>query len=390
TKMSVEAAAAQKRAAAEVPLPLTSPEPTALSKDEAPVAVLLDDANALLRQGSLQQAQDAYSRALLTDIKNARTYRGMARVMKAQGNQNQALFYYGKAVGFSPRFWQAQFELAALDEQVGLYKEASEHYRAGLAVVPNNANGWHALAADMALVDDWYSDAEDAFKRAVQLDPKNAAYLRDLADLQVKQNEQDQAEANYRKALELAPNDEITQAHLASFLIVNRPTPDGFAEAGRLLQAAAKSNPNDVAVSYWQGRLSLDQGDARSAIPALVYTAEHSHRVAAADAWYSLSRAFTAIGDKPRAAKALLFSDRMRSLSLYLTTTESQAAENPHDIPRNLKLAILYIQDGDYQDATNQYQNVLRLAPENKAAQAGLAKLNAFLKAHPQALSSTN
>jgi tetratricopeptide (TPR) repeat protein len=376
TIVQKEADAVKKRAAAELSLPVTSPDPTAISKDEAALPTLLNDAASLFKQGQMDEAQVAYLSILLRDATQSQAYLGLGQVMKAKDEPSQERFYYGRAVDFSPRSWQAQFALADLDSELGLYQEMKQHYSAGLAVVPDSADGWHAYGLALGNVVDWFPDSADALQHAVNLQPNNAVFLRDLADMQVLLNKLSDAEANYRRALASSSNDPLTQTHLASFLIVNRATPQGFDEAGKLLQSADAASPGDHDISYWQGRLALAKGDAKDAIPSLTDAAENSHGKQAADAWYSLSQACKMTGDQAEAQQALKLSDSKRALDVYIQALQAQLVKDPHNFQEGLKLASLYSQDGDNQKAIKMYRQILAFAPDNKEAQTGLEKVN--------------
>jgi tetratricopeptide (TPR) repeat protein len=372
--------AVQSRAAGESPLPVTSPEPTVVSADATPVRLLLRDADALLAQGHQDQAQSAYLSLLARDPRVAEACVGLARVMDAGGHREQALAYWEKAVALDPRLWQAQFALAARYGGDNLYTEAAQHYRQGLAVAPRNAQGWHALGALLAHVTDWYQEAEDALGRAVTLQPDQAVFLRDLADLEAKRHELDRAESHFRRALALAPQDAGMQREFAAFLIANRPAVVSLREAGRLLEAAAASAPGNAMTGYWRGRLALQQGEARRAIGWLLRAAPGVHRMDAIHLWYSLSRAYQMAGDQKRAAAALAAADRARTCDLRITTTENRLSDDPRNGTLNLQLARLYVEGGEIAAAIQQYRRIERLGLDTEAARAERTKLEALRK----------
>jgi len=120
----------------------------------------------------------------------------------------------------------------------------------------------------------------------------------------------------------------------------------------------------------------------------LLSAAQHSHRNEAADAWYSLSRAYRLAGQNKQAEMALSYSDRMRALDVYLTALSNHVTEDPQDIGASLKLASLYSKDGDFTALVNLYKEILHYQPGNVAAKKGLVSAQAYLKAHPEASST--
>ncbi len=373
--------AVQSREAAESPLPVSSPEPTVLSADATPLRILLRDADTFLKQGKYDPAQRAYLSILARNPQTAAASVGLARVLDATGSPEQAVAYWEKAVRLDTKLWQAQFALAADYGRDNQYKEAADCYRQGLAVAPRDAEAWHALGALLAGVTDWYQEAEEALNRAEALQPNNAIFLRDLADLQAKRHESDPAEANYRRALQLSPQDTETQWKFAAFLIANRPAA-ALPEAGRLLALAAASMPNRSMIAYWQGRLALEQGNARRAIDLLLRAAPGLHRLDAVHLWYSLSRAYRIEGDSKRATAAQATADQARSRDQQVTVTENQLANDARNIALTEKLARLYAESGETEAALKQYQRLEYLEPEKEEVRREQAELETALKAH--------
>jgi tetratricopeptide (TPR) repeat protein len=375
--LSSEAKPVQDRADKELPLPVLSPEPDVLTPDDPPLPVLLRDAASLLARGQPDQAQTAYLAILSRDATLAAAYLGLGQIMDSEHASDQAVVFYEKAVSIDPKTASAQFALAADYEAIGLDDQAILHYRQGLALSPNSADKWGTLGKILATDQNVYDQAEAAYKKAIGLQPHNAEYLRDLADLEVQENKNPAAEAEYRLALAAAPGNPLTQYHLAGFLIANQPTASEPSEASRLLQQASAALPSDPMISYWQGRLALQQGDSKTAITDLLSALPHLHSMVAADAWYSLSRAYLRMGNKELANAAQDRSDRQRKLADYIDAIELQLESTPNRSDYRLKLAQLYTQDGDLDQAATQYRVILRADAGNKAAEAGLKKLGA-------------
>src|SRR5205807_2975018 len=79
-------------------------------------------------------------------------------------------------------------------------------------------------------------------KGAIALDPKNLKLRREPAYLHLEMGKRDDAEQEFRRVLEIAPDDPLSNAQLG-FLLLDR---DDIAAAMPLLDRAVKSNNKEV------------------------------------------------------------------------------------------------------------------------------------------------
>src|SRR5437762_10422543 len=121
-----------------------------------------------------------------------------------------------------PRFY---LEYGAAAQEAGLYDKAADLFRKAIAMDPANAaEPYNYLGYMWAEQNIHLDEAEDAVKRALQLDPDNGAYLDTMAWVQYRQGKYDQALGHLKRALENLPReDPVLFEHLGDvYLKLNR------------------------------------------------------------------------------------------------------------------------------------------------------------------------
>src|SRR5438105_3476122 len=84
-----------------------------------------------------------------------------------------------------------------------------------------------ARAVQLALVNDYGSEAETVNRRIIELDPSNVPAITRLAKWLVKHQNADEATALYRRALELQPSNRIARNALTDMLPKKQVGPNG-------------------------------------------------------------------------------------------------------------------------------------------------------------------
>jgi tetratricopeptide (TPR) repeat protein len=117
-----------------------------------------------------------------------------------------------------PRFF---LDYGAAAEQAGLYDKAAELFRKAIAMDPANAaEPYNYLGYMWAEQNSHLDEAEDAVKRALQLEPGNGAYLDSMAWVQYRQGKYDQALENLDRAIQNLPReDAVVFEHLGDVYI---------------------------------------------------------------------------------------------------------------------------------------------------------------------------
>jgi Flp pilus assembly protein TadD len=106
-----------------------------------------------------------------------------------------------------------------LQDHLGRYDEAEAAYRRAMELDPKDARPWFDLGNLLQDHLGRYDEAEAAYRRVMELDPKDARPWNNLGNLlQDHLGRYDEAEAAYRRAMDLDPADPFPVANLARLL----------------------------------------------------------------------------------------------------------------------------------------------------------------------------
>jgi tetratricopeptide (TPR) repeat protein len=117
------------------------------------------------------------------------------------------------------------FNYGATAEQAGFYEKAADLFRKSIALDPANAaDAYNYLGYMWAERNLHLDQAEDAIKRALQIEPNNGAYLDSLGWLEFRQGKFDQALADLlRAAQNMSHDDPVVFEHIGdTYLKLNR------------------------------------------------------------------------------------------------------------------------------------------------------------------------
>ena len=131
-----------------------------------------------------------------------------------------------------PRFF---LDYGAAAQQAGLFDKAAELFRKAIAMDPANAaEPYNYLGYMWAEQNMHLDEAEDAVKRALQLDPGNGAYLDSMAWVQFRQGKFDQALENLQRAIQNLPReDPVVLEHLGDVQIKLNHVPEALEAWGK-------------------------------------------------------------------------------------------------------------------------------------------------------------
>jgi tetratricopeptide (TPR) repeat protein len=163
--------------------------------------------------------------------------------------------------------------LMRLDRREGRFEESVERVRVAVEAQPDNAK-LRTLSGVVALMDKRPDDAEAEFKKAVELDASDAASYEHLARLYTRSGRLDEAVATYEEAIKMHPDD----ANLHHFLGVLYQFGGNIEKAIERYEAAIKYAPdmaeskNNLAYIYAEAEENLDRAldlaqDAKAALP---------------------------------------------------------------------------------------------------------------------------
>jgi serine/threonine-protein kinase len=219
---------------------------------------------------------------------------------------HKAIDAFNTAIRIEPRYAQAYAELSVtrlnwaiefLDgtAQQQAYAQARKAADAALALAPALAASHNARGAVLLGVDFNWAGAEAEFRRALQLDPNNVSAKGNLAIALATQGRPDQAAALTRQAAAIDPLRAKSYLALAFYLL-----PLGrLDEAEQAIRKAIELQPAATSAHEFLAVIEIRRGDPKSALDAA--------RAEPAGIWHDVAMAFALqIGSDRAAADAAL------------------------------------------------------------------------------------
>jgi tetratricopeptide (TPR) repeat protein len=338
-----------------------------------------------------------------------------------------------------PRHAEAHLLMARLDRRAGDYVNASRHLEAcqyfggsaeavqlerALALVQKGSPDQRlaALCAEhlaRADEDEYYilealsqgltkqyrlDDALTHLNRMLTLQPDCAYALRGRAWIYSQKQQYDAAEADYRRVLELDPDDTGSHLGLAHILLdvrhANREAADQYErlwairkdatvarglarswrnsgrqdEARRLLDEWLKANPADVVALTERGLLALDDGATQQAVALLRQAAARAPYLI--EAHYGLYLGLTRLGKKAEAVACQARLDEAKQQSKKdreaLAVLSGQMRKAPDDADLRCQFAEIMLRQGDEEGLRWLHFN-LRQHPDHRPSHLALA-----------------
>ncbi len=201
----------------------------------------------LLQQNKLDEAFRYFKVAVKLDPSFSRGFGGLAAVEGRRGNVQNALTYARQAAELGPAEFELQMNLAIVLQELGHWKQAARQYEVALKRSPTSdspnrdlANGYLRLAAVRAHLNQLRA-AEQALRKALPLDPRNADVHAQLGLLAFQQQKPRQAVAHCRKALQIDSR-QIDALNTLAWLLATQRDPKirNGKEAVRLMESLCK------------------------------------------------------------------------------------------------------------------------------------------------------
>src|SRR6266403_474467 len=178
------------------------------------------------------EARAEYARTIAIDAKMSEAYLNLGTLLLDKQENAAAVAPLRKAVELLPAQSHPRYLLAVALDRLGDRAGATESFEALLHLDPNNITaidylGWAALR------DGKPGEAEARFRRAVEVQPKESGGCRGLAESLDAQKKPEAAGA-YRDYLELMPNDSAARARLIHHLVSQKENDAALAELDRM------------------------------------------------------------------------------------------------------------------------------------------------------------
>jgi len=189
------------------------------------------------------------------------------------GRIDDAIAQTEKALRLDPSLVKAHVNLLILYARAGKPKEAEEHYKAVLAVNPDEFPDAYYNYGVLLLREGKFEEAEKAFRKTLAISPSNDAAHDNLGYLLEREGKLSEAAAEYRTAIEINPASRQAHFKLGRILVNQKQYREGIAE---LLQTLTPVDENTPAYLYALGAAYGRTGDSTQAVHYLEQAKEQA------------------------------------------------------------------------------------------------------------------
>lgn len=218
-------------------------------------------------QGRPNEAVQSYQASLALRPEHATTLGNLGLARLDLGQLEAALECFDRALELAPQAADTRLNRAAVLSRLGRRAEALDEARSVSAAHPRHAAAHAAVAAILSgdRDPDSLAEGETAARRALELDPAEAAAWDSLGIVLMKRGEEGGAFEAGRRAVELAPANVDYWLHLAD----NQARDGELAPALATLGAALARHPANAELHRQQGIALLRSGETDAALESL-------------------------------------------------------------------------------------------------------------------------
>jgi protein O-GlcNAc transferase len=191
------------------------------------VQACADDGRHLYRRGAYGEAGEQFKAALLLRPEDPDLLCNLARCQEQLGRRDEADQLYDRVLRHQPNHAEARHAVVARHVEAGRREEAGKMVQGWLRSNPGLAapyveDGW-LLAGDGDL-----DSARGRFLQALEIDPRNARAMNELAKVYEKLGRHSRALVLYERSLEADPDQQQTRRKMEELRArgVSRPRPD--------------------------------------------------------------------------------------------------------------------------------------------------------------------
>lgn len=282
---------------------------------------------------------------------------------------------YAQALRVNPQSWIALHNQADLLAKRGEYTAARQRLERVVQLRPKFGRAWQHLGFCLT-AEDRPGDALRAFQQAVECEPEQPEFRISLGKHQAGMKQTEEAEASYRRALELAPDNPVILDEAAQwFLSGGQAT-----VAETLLRRAVRARNR-----YWPaharlGSLLLSQGDSDSA------AAEFEQVLALQpDRLEMRIHLAVALARSGRFHEALQHLEIIGSAPAADVTSELRAAALQERVLIHNTLGAAAAERFDWMVAVHEFQSAVQLDPQFAAGHFNLGRAFAGANRFPEA-----
>ncbi|HSN72413.1 MAG TPA: tetratricopeptide repeat protein, partial [Steroidobacteraceae bacterium] len=221
--------------------------------------------------GQYVSAETHYREAYDADPQDPHALIGIADALAGQGRDGEAEASYKAAIRLKPRYWRGYDAYGAYLFKAGRAEGAAEQYRVVTELAPDVAGAWNNLGAARFVLGE-FSAAARSFRRSADLEPTSEGFS-NTGTMHYYAGEIADAVGMFEEAVRLAPDDHVMWGNLADAYRAQGGQADvetaAYENAARLARSALRIDPDDsltrAMLAYYLVRLG-DPGGARAEI----------------------------------------------------------------------------------------------------------------------------
>jgi tetratricopeptide (TPR) repeat protein/SAM-dependent methyltransferase len=289
--------------------------PPAASRNFA--AAMIEEGNALEKQGRIAEAMLRYDAAVQVDPQSARAHLSRGNILLAAAQFGEARSEYQRAIACDPQYVAAHFNLGNLNYRAGEFADALHNYEVATGIAPQFADAFIGMANALAGLGRM-TEAMESCRHAVAINPRNAEAHFNLGVLEMTQEQRYEAVTSLRKAIELRPGNVAAHRFLGAVL-----TSLGDLDAAEAsLRRAWSVEAGSAEIPYDLAMILQYRGKYLQAVPLLMRSLERAPtwKTKVAFAGCVAHTRFTSDDPQVRAA---------------LATAITEAWEMPHNLCRS-------------------------------------------------------
>jgi len=242
---------------------------TAHQLDPTLPAVLNVRAMGFLEEGQFKAAERELEKSLDSEPDAAATWVLMGSARQSLGEWSAARDAFERAEELEPDNYAVVMYLGLYHEKLGAYPEAAVYYEKAAALKPNSAIAWSNLGAAQ-LYSSKIDDAVPFLLRSLKLADR-ASTRSNLATAYYYLGRYDDAEEHYRRAIELQPDHAVHWGNLGDDLLKlerDEEARDAYRQAAKLAEDAVQREPLEPGAQSALALYCAKAGDEACALEA--------------------------------------------------------------------------------------------------------------------------
>lgn len=210
--------------------------------------------------GMPNKALEEFQKALKLSPKSARVLHSLGQVYESTGSVEEAEKHYNDAVQRNPQYIRVHQALGELYVKTGDKDKALKSIEKAAQISPHNSDR-QVILGKLYLEKGNSDKAKEAFKSAVDTNPKDAELMSDIGDIYLEHDQAEEAAEAFQESLTINKS-----VHVYNRLGIALRKKKRFKEALQEYRKALDVDPNDEAIYYNMGRAFLEDRQLDNAV----------------------------------------------------------------------------------------------------------------------------